>query len=387
MSELLIEIFSEEIPARMQLQAQVDFKTLWKASLDKKNACFENIETYVAPQRLVVCVTGLKPMTKGTKETRRGPKTNAPEAALAGFLKSTGKTKDQLTEKDGYFYAEISEVGKTVTELLPEMLNEVIDAMPWSKNMRWYNHQTKSMSKPWIRPVRSILCVYDSKPVTFNVIGFGIDTGTTTCGHRFLAPQSLAVTSFTDYKNQLEKMYVILDHLERQTMIKKLISDQAAAKGLQLKDDQGLLEEVAGLVDYPFAHLGQIEKKFMHLPDVVLSTSMKVHQKYFTIVDSKDQIAPFFGVVTNVPAKANDLTMLDGLERVLRARLADASFFYEADLKNDPESLTEKLNHITFYAKLGTLGHKVQRLIELMTQTDNTHHDFLLSLIKEPTND
>ncbi len=370
MSELLIEIFSEEIPARMQLQAQSDFKVLWKSALDKKNASFGSVETYVAPQRLVICVIGLEPMTKGTNETRRGPKTNAPEAALTGFLKSTGKTKDQLTEKDGYWYAEISESGKKITEFLPEMLDEVVDAMPWPKTMRWYNHQTKIMSKPWIRPVRSILCVYDSKPVNFNVAGFGVDTGGVTYGHRFLAPGVLTITSFADYKKQLEKSFVILDHLERQTMIKKMISDQAAAKGFKLKEDQGLLEEVAGLIDCPFAHLGKIEEKFMHLPDVVLSTSMKVHQKYFTIVDKDDQIAPFFGVVTNVPGKAGDSVMLDGLERVLRARLADASFFYEGDLKNGLESLVSKLDHIIFHAKLGTLGQKVQRLIELMPSTD-----------------
>jgi len=388
MSELLIEIFSEEIPARMQLQAESDFKTLWEAALTKKNASFGSIETYVAPQRLVVCVAGLESVTKGTNETRRGPKTTAPEAALAGFLKSTGKTKDQLTEKDGYFYAEISEPGKPITEFLPEMLNEVIDAMPWPKTMRWYNHQTKGMSKPWIRPVRSILCVYDGKPVNFNVAGFGVNASGTTRGHRFLAPGALTISSFSDYKKQLEKSFVILDHLERQTMIKKLISDQATVKGLQLKDDQGLLEEVAGLVDYPFAHLGKIEEKFMHLPDVVLSTSMKVHQKYFTIVDSKSEIAPFFGVVTNVPAKADDRTMLDGLERVLRARLADASFFYESD-KDTWGNNRNKLFKLIFHAKLGTAAGQVSRLEFLMETRDGRRaatlckSDLLTEMVRE----
>ncbi len=380
MSELLIEIYSEEIPARMQLQAQADFKSLWESALNKKNASFKNIETYVAPQRLVVYVNGLDGATKGTTETRRGPKTNAPETALAGFLKSTGKTKDQLSEKDGYWYAEISESGKDITKLLSEMLDEVIDSMPWPKTMRWYNHQTKSMSKSWIRPVRSILCVYDGKPVNFNVIGFGVDTGNVTYGHRFLAPDALAVTSFADYKNQLEKSFVILCHQDRQAMIKKLISEQTASKGLQLKEDQGLLEEVAGLVDYPFAHLGEINKDFIHLPGVVLSTSMKVHQKYFTIVDAKGDIAPFFGVITNVPAKANDRAMLDGLERVLRARLADASFFYEVDMKNDWRMKDIKLEHIVFHAKLGSLGQKVRRLEQLMTTGDGKRAAFLCKL-------
>jgi glycyl-tRNA synthetase beta chain len=375
MSELFVEIFSEEIPARMQLQAQADFKSLWENVLNKKNANFTSIQTYVAQQRLVVCVAGLGSSTNGTTETRRGPKTNAPDAALSGFLKSTGKTKDQLTEKDGYWYAEISETGKKITELLSEILNEVIDNMPWPKAMRWYNHQTKAMTKPWIRPVRSILCIYDGKPVSFNVVGFGLDTGNLTKGHRFLAPQALIVSSFADYKKQLEKAYVILDHQDRQTMIKELISDQAVAKGLKLKEDQSLLEEVAGLVDYPFAHLGKIEEKFMKLPDVVLSTSMRVHQKYFTIVNATGKIAPFFGVVTNVPGK--DQVMLDGLERVLRARLADAEFFYEADLKRGLESRWNLLSSVVFHEKLGNLQQKSFRLAELMSTEDEKRAAYL----------
>ncbi|MBY0462793.1 MAG: glycine--tRNA ligase subunit beta [Alphaproteobacteria bacterium] len=367
MTELLIEIYSEEIPARMQLQAQADFKELWIKALTEKNADFTDINTYVAPQRLTACITGLKGHTRGTEEVRRGPKTSAPEAALAGFLKSTGKTKDQLIQKDDYWYAELSQEGKPIQELLPEILSAVMDALPWPKTMRWYNHQTKGMSKPWIRPIRSILCVYDGKPVAFNVPDFGINTSNTTFGHRFLALKALTVTGFEDYKQQLEKAHVILDHKDRQAMIKQLITELAAAKGLVLKEDQGLLEEVAGLVDYPFAHLGKIEESFMHLPGVVMSTSMRVHQKYFTITDKNGNNAPFFGVVTNVPAKLDNHLMLDGLERVLRARLADAAFFYDVDMKSDFEGKAEKLDHIVFHAKLGSLGDKVRRLQNLMT--------------------
>lgn len=370
MTELLIEIYSEEIPARMQLKAQSDFKELWVKALTEKNADFIDIKTYVAPQRLTACITGLAAHTKGTEEVRRGPKTSAPEAALAGFLKSTGKTKDQLVQKDDYWYATLKEEGRPIEDLLPEMLAAVTDAMPWPKTMRWYNHQTKGMSKPWIRPVRSILCVYNQKTVTFNVPDFGVTTGNTTFGHRFLTPKALTVTSFEDYKNQLENAHVILDHKDRQTMIKQLITEKAAAKGLALREDQELLEEVAGLVDYPFAHLGKIEKTFMHLPGVVMSTPMRVHQKYFTITDKNRNNAPYFGVITNVSAKSDNHLMLDGLERVLRARLADAAFFYDVDMKSDFESKSTKLDHIVFHAKLGSLGDKVRRLERLMSSAD-----------------
>lgn len=370
MIELLIEIYSEEIPARMQLQAQADFRELWIKALTEKNATFKAVETYVAPQRLTARITDLAVNTQGTKELRRGPKASAPEAALAGFLKSTGKTKDQLIQKDEYWYAELNQEGKPIQELLPQILNEITDAMPWPKTMRWYNHQTKEMSKPWIRPIRSILCVYDGKPVVFNVPDFGINTSNTTFGHRFLAPKVLTITDFDDYKQQLEKAFVILDHQKRQEMIKALIVEQAAAKGLTLKEDQGLLEEVAGLVDYPFAHLGKIEESFMHLPDVVMSTSMRVHQKYFTIVYNNGLIAPFFGVITNVPAKPDNHLMLDGLERVLRARLSDAAFFYDVDTKSDFEGKVAKLDQIVFHAKLGSLGDKVRRLQNLMPSSD-----------------
>jgi len=366
MSELLLEIYSEEIPARMQLQAQADFKDLWAKGLAEKNAQFRAIDAYVGPQRLVVCVTDLAPKTQGTTEIRRGPKVGAPDAALAGFLKSTGKTKDQLTEKDGYWYAELVEQGRPIQDLLPEILDDVTGKMPWPKTMRWYNHQTKGMSKPWIRPIHSILCVYNQKPVTFNVPGFGVDASCTTRGHRFLAPSVLTVTSFADYKEQLEKSFVILDHLDRQKIIKDLISKEAASKDLCLKEDQNLLEEVAGLVDFPFVHLGVIEDRFMDLPSVVLSTSMRVHQKYFTITDKSGQIAPFFGLVTNVPAKPDNRLMLDGFERVLRARLSDAKFFYEVDLKRKLESNRSRLLNVVFHEKLGSLQQKVFRLEQLM---------------------
>eukprot|EP01037_Dinobryon_pediforme_P016146 gene16146-16324_t len=364
------EAWVQEIPARMQLQAQADFRELWIKALTEKNATFKAVETYVAPQRLTARITDLAANTQGTKEVRRGPRVSAPEAALAGFLKSTGKTKDQLIQKDEYWYAELNQEGKPIQELLHQILNEVMDAMPWPKTMRWYNHQTKGMSKPWIRPIRSILCVYDGKPVVFNVPDFGINTSNTTFGHRFLAPKALTITDFDDYKQQLEKAFVILDHQKRQEMIKALLVEQAAAKGLVMKEDQGLLEEVAGLVDYPFAHLGKIEESFMHLPGVVMSTSMRVHQKYFTIVDNNGPIAPFFGVITNVPAKPDNHLMLDGLERVLRARLSDAAFFYDVDTKSDFEGKIEKLDQIVFHAKLGSLGDKVRRLQNLMSSSD-----------------
>ncbi|MCX7337683.1 MAG: glycine--tRNA ligase subunit beta [Alphaproteobacteria bacterium] len=379
MNELLIEFYSEEIPARMQCQAEKDSKVLLESILTAQNASFQTVQSFIAPQRLTLCVSGLDEATKDIKESRRGPKVDAPVAAFQGFLKSVGQNQDQLIQKDGHWYADLAEPGKLLVEILPEVIGEFLDKMPWPKSMQWHNHQTNKRSKPWIRPLHSIVCVYQGRAVSFNISSLGLTTGNVTYGHRFLAPDAIMVTDFRDYQEKLAEAFVVVDRQDRQRDIYDRLGQMAAEKGLFIKDDPALLDEVSGLVDFPFVHIGRIEKEFMRLPDVVLSTSMRVHQKYFTLCDRHGKIAPFFGVVTNNPGGDGQL-MMAGFERVLRARLADASFFYDVDLKSPLESLVPKLDAIIFHIKLGSLGQKVERLCRLMTTDDGARAALLCKM-------
>jgi glycyl-tRNA synthetase beta chain len=365
MNELLLEFYSEEIPARMQLKAQQQAQELTVELLNSFGAVYEQVTSFVACQRLTICVQELEPLTQATNDSRRGPRIGAPEAALAGFAKITGCNQDQWQQKDGYWYAEILQVGQNISQLLPKLVTSFLDQFSWPKSMRWYNPQTKDFTRTWIRPIRSILCIYNGEPIKFKVEGLDIESSNQTYGHRFLAPNPITVKNFTDYRQQLEKALVILDHQERQKLIQESLNKQAAQLGLTVQWDQNLLEEVAGLVDYPFAHLGQIESEFMHLPAQVLSTSMRVHQKYFSLLKG-NQLAPYFGVISNVNPVNNE-SMMSGYERVLRARLSDAAFFFEVDTRASLETLVPKLDHIIFHAKLGNLGQKVKRLQNLIT--------------------
>lgn len=368
MQELLIEIFSEEIPARMQLQAGLDAKEIFTNLLNDHGASFKSVHTYVAPQRLVVHVEELAPTTATKTESRRGPKVGAPDAALQGFLKSTGLTQHDLAQENGYWVAHLDTVGQAIQAVMPVLLHGFLDAMPWPKSMRWYNPRTKAFTRPWVRPIRSILCVYAGNAVTFDVDGLNMTTGNTTKGHRFLAPETFSVTSFSDYKQKLENAYVILDHTERQKKIEEQLTAMCGEKGLVWQEDKGLLEEVAGLVDFPFVNIGNIEQTFMKLPTVVLSTSMKVHQKYFTLTTKTGAGAPYFAVATNVAVPSPTSHMMQGLEKVLRARLNDGLFFYDLDQKTPLESLVPKLDAVTYHQKLGSVGHKVKRLETLVPQ-------------------
>ena len=375
MNELFLEIYSEEIPARMQLDAQRQAQELIAKLLTAQGAVYQTAEVFVAPQRLTICVNRLEPVTQSTTETRRGPRVGAPEAALTGFSKSTGLNQNQWQQREGYWYAEITQAGQAVTEILPQFVTAFLDQFSWPKSMRWYNPETSVFTRPWIRPIRSIVCVYNQQSVQFKIPGLNLITDNKTVGHRFLAPQSLEVKNFAGYRQRLREAWVILDHQERQDIIVKNLADQAVQLGLSVQENQPLLEEVAGLVDYPFVHIGKIDQQFMHLPAQVLSTSMRVHQKYFSLLKG-DKLAPYFGVVTNVNP-ADNREMMSGYERVLKARLSDAAFFYQTDSNASLVSLVPKLDSIIFHAKLGSLGQKVQRLQTLMTTADGKRAAFL----------
>lgn len=373
MNELLLEFYSEEIPARMQLSAQTQAQKLIAELLKSFGAVYGQVQTFIACQRLTIYVQGLEPLTQETKETRRGPRISAPEVALTGFAKSIGLNQERWEQKDDYWYAEILQPGQNIPSLLPKIVNEFLDQFSWPKSMRWYNSETSSFTRSWIRPIRSILCVYNGEPVRFKVEGLTVETGNQTYGHRFLTSAPLTIKNFADYQQQLKHAFVILDHQERQAIIKKELDQQAAELGITVQWDQTLLEEVSGLVDYPFVHLGKIEQDFMHLPKQVLSTSMRVHQKYLTLLKG-DELAPYFGMVSNVNPTDS---MISGYERVLRARLSDAVFFFQVDTKDHLEKLVSKLDAIIFHAKLGSLGQKVKRLQNLMTTDHGKRAAFL----------
>lgn len=366
MAEFLFEILSEEIPARMQLRAADEMKKMMGEELQANGLSFTRVETYITPRRLVTVVSNLAESTSGTIEERRGPKIGAPEAALQGFLKSTGLSLEACEQRDGYYYARIETKPRQTHDLLPEVIQTIFAKFVWPKSMFW-TLENGNNSQNWVRAIRSVLTVFNNKPLSFELPSLGLKTDNKSVGHRFLAPASFEVTSFVDYRAKVEKAFVTLDHQERQTRIWEGLEALAHQKGLSVQPDEALLQEVAGLVEYPVPLLGQIDAQFMKLPGPVLSTSMRVHQKYFTVLNDQGEIAPYFGVVANMPAADQGAKMIGGYERVLRARLSDAEFFYHHDVKIPLEEFASKLKNRIFQAKLGTLYQKTERLVALMS--------------------
>lgn len=357
MSEFLTELLCEEIPARMQLQAAADLKDHFEKQLKEHALDFKAIHTYVTPRRLVAVIEGLAEATRSSTEERRGPKAGAPDAAMQGFLKSSGVSLEQCEQRDGYWWATRHILAQPARAILPTIIEAIIANFNWPKTMRWAGSDLA-----WVRPMRGILALLDGEVLPFTIKDVGLISGNTTVGHRFLAPQSFAVTSFADYREKLKKAFVILDHQERQRLIVDHLEQLGAKLQLTMQPDTRLLEEVAGLVEFPQPLLGTIEQQFMALPAPVLRTSMRVHQKYFTFNDVAGKIAPYFGFVANTIPSDDGQLMRQGYERVLRARLSDAQFFYHNDKEIPLEQQLEKLNNIIFHAKLGTLAARVSRL-------------------------
>ncbi len=360
--ELLIEFFSEEIPARFQKKAIKDSEITFKKILDEYGAIYKKVSTYVSTRRITIHVEQISPKTKEFSEKKRGPRISAPENAINGFLRSNNMSKEDLFEQDGYFYLNVETKCKDIRTIIKDMIEDFIANMPWQKSMRWYIESQKELSAFWVRPIRSIMCLYEGSPIEVHIDSVGIATCDYTFGHRFLSKDKIRVFDFEDYKHKLEKNYVILDYFKKRNLIELELVQNAAAMGLCLTYDEGLLEEVAGLVEYPFIHIGAIDEKFMKLPNVVLSTSMKVHQKYFTLTYPDSVIAPFFGTVTNVPGTK---VMYEGLDRVLRARLSDAQFFYKEDTDATLETFTQRLSNVVFHEKLGSMAQKIDRMMSV----------------------
>ena len=370
MPDLLIELFSEEIPARMQAKAADDLKRMVTDGLVEAGLTYASAGAFHTPRRLALSVEGLTAASRDTVEERKGPRTDAPEKALEGFLRSTGLTRDQLEirdEKKGQaYFARITHEGRSAQAIVAEVLDAAIRNFPWPKSMRWGAGDLR-----WVRPLHSILCILTDEqgaqvvPMQIE----GIEAGAATRGHRFMGPDAFTVSSFEDYETKLKRARVMLRAEERAETIWSEASSQAFAQGLALVEDRGLLDEVSGLVELPVVLMGEIGEEFLDLPPEVLQTSMKEHQKFFSVRDPRSGKITRFVTVANIETPDHGATILAGNGKVLAARLSDAKFFWENDLRiveaGGLEAMVEGLSNVTFHNKLGSQSARIARIAAL----------------------
>jgi glycyl-tRNA synthetase beta chain len=369
MPDLLLELFSEEIPARMQGKASEDLKRLVTDALVEAGLTYASAGAYATPRRLTLTLEGLTAESPTVTEERKGPRVDAPEKALEGFLRSTGLTRDQLEARDDkkgqVWFASITKPGRPAAEIVAEVVPHVIRNFPWPKSMRW-----GAGSLRWVRPLHSILCIL-SDEAGASVVPFdvdGITSGDTTEGHRFMAPGRFTVTSFDDYDAKLRAAKVVLSAQARADAIWHDATTLAFAAGLEVVDDKGLLAEVAGLVEWPVVLMGEIGADFLDLPPEVLQTSMKEHQKFFSVRDAKSGRIERFVTVANRETADEGATILAGNQKVLSARLSDAKFFWENDLRVAKAGMgdwQEALKTVTFERRLGSVADRVERIAAL----------------------
>lgn len=365
-SELLIELLCEEIPAGMQANAREDFARLFTQQLNAAGLQYTSIKTYSTPRRLTLVVEDLQTIQEDILEERRGPRVGAPDQAVQGFLASVGlkdisQCEIRATDKGEFYFANIHKKGQNTAVLLPKILEKVIDTFVWPKSMRWAHN-----SKTWIRPLRSILCVFGGKVVPGEIsLGTNIlEFQNSTVGHRFHAPNPFQVSDWSDYKQKLNIAKVIIDHEERKAAIQRDAEKIATEFGATLREDIGLLEEVTGLVEWPVILHGEIDHNFMDLPVEVLITSMRVNQRYFT-AEKDGKLVPYFIFASNIEATDGGNAIVIGNQRVLSARLSDAKFFYEQDKMHSLAVHANGLATTVFHADLGSMADKVERLESL----------------------
>ncbi|MDF1709723.1 MAG: glycine--tRNA ligase subunit beta [Paracoccaceae bacterium] len=367
MPDLLIELFSEEIPARMQTRAAEDLRKLVTNGLVEAGLTYAGAATFSTPRRLTLAIEGLLANSPTLREERKGPRVDAPEQAIEGFLRGAGLTRDQLEEREvgkaRVFFAVVEKPGRPAAEIVAEVLDSTIRNFPWPKSMRW-----GAGSLRWVRPLQSILCILTTEagaevvPLTLD----GITAGNTTEGHRFMGKGRFSVTSFDDYAAKLKQNRVILDPAARADAIWAEATNQAFANGLEVVEDAGLLAEVAGLVEWPVVLMGAIDDAFLGLPPEVLQTSMKEHQKFFSVRNPKTGRIERFITVANIETRDHGATILAGNQKVLFARLSDARFFWDNDLRTVKtkglEGMAAGLSSVTFHNKLGSQADRVARI-------------------------
>lgn len=372
MSEFLLEIFSEEIPARMQVQAAEDIKNIIAKGMKENNLSFDEIKAHSTPRRIIIVVDGLPKKQEDMTIEKRGPRTDAPEKAVEGFLRANGLSSTDACEKrempkgEFWFYVN-QQKGLETKVILADILDNMFKTFVWPKSMRW-----KTSEKAWVRPMHSIIAILDKDPIPFTYEAGGkeepIKAGNITIGHRFLANKEIKVKDFADYKAKLKKAYVLIDREDRKEIIVEQANKLAAKENLQVKEDAALLEEVIGLVEWPVPLICSFEEDFLEVPSEVLLSTMKKDQKYLGLIDSDGKLSNRFVVIANTITTDKGAMVINGNEKVVRARLSDAKFFWDQDKKHSLESRNPRLAEITFHKKLGTVFDKVTRVEKLSTQ-------------------
>jgi glycyl-tRNA synthetase beta chain len=360
MSQLLVELFSEEIPARMQANAARDLERMARERLTAAGLTPSSLTAFAGPRRLTLLVEGL-PIAQGdASEEVKGPRVGAPPQAMEGFLRKTGLTQDQLSERDGVYFATLTKTGGPTTAIVAATVDEIVRGFPWPKSMRWGSGTLR-----WVRPLKRIVCLFDGAVVPFEIDG--IQSGDMTEGHRFMGDGlPFRVSDFDSYSDGLTNHFVVLDAAARKATIKALAEKICADKALELVEDEGLLDEVSGLAEWPVPILGDMDPAFLDLPPEVIRTSMRTHQKYFAVRDpATGKLAPHFVTVANNAAADGGKIIALGNAKVLSARLSDARFFWDEDIKAGFDAWLGKLDGVTFHAKLGTMAQRVERIVAL----------------------
>ncbi len=377
MPDLLLELFSEEIPARMQAKAAEDLRRMVTDKLVAEGLVYEGAKAFSTPRRLALTVHGIPARQPDLKTERRGPKVGAPDAAVQGFLKATGlksldEAKIQRDPKGDFYIGLIEKPGRDAIDVLAEILPVIIRTFPWPKSMRWGARSGKPGSLNWVRPLHASTATFGLETEEPDVVKFevdGIETGQTTYGHRFMAPDAISVRRFEDYEAKLLDAKVVLDPERRKDAILTDAKQLAFAQGFELVEDQNLLDEVTGLVEWPVVLMGSFEQEFLATPAEVIRATIRNNQKCFVVRDPKTgKLANKFILVANIEATDGGATIIAGNERVIRARLSDAKFFYETDLKTKLEERLPKFEQIVFHEKLGTQAERIKRIEHLAAE-------------------
>jgi glycyl-tRNA synthetase beta chain len=362
-SDFLLELLSEEIPARMQAGARNALARLFAECTGEAGLTTGAISVHSTPRRLVLIARDVAEATEASREEIKGPRTSAPPQALDGFLRKTGLTREQLEERDGVFFAVVERQGRPAADILAEAVKRIVADFPWPKSMRWGQESSNPGSLRWVRPLHGIVAILGESIVPIEIDG--IASGARTVGHRFHHPGPITIGGAADYVEKLRACHVIVDQDERERLVREQAEAAAAAAGLKLLPDEGLVVENAGLTSWPVPLLGQFDAEFLDVPREVIVLTMRTNQKYFACTDASGGLAPAFVCVANVEAKDGGEAIVEGNRRVLAARLADARFFWEQDLKVPLEEQAAKLDGIVFHEKLGTVADKVDRVAKL----------------------
>jgi glycyl-tRNA synthetase beta chain len=374
MPDLLLEFFSEEIPARMQAKAADDLRKLVTDRLVEQGLVYEGAKAFATPRRLTLSVHGLPAKSPDVKEERKGPKVGAPDQAIAGFVKAAGlksisEAKVQQDKKGDFYVAVVERAGRPAIDVIKDVLHATIATFPWPKSMRWGAQSAAPGSLSWVRPLHSIVATFGPETEEPEVIALnigGVKGGDETRGHRFMAPATIKVKRFDDYVASLEKAKVVLDPARRREIILTDARNLAFAQGFELVEDEGLLNEAAGLVEWPVVLMGSFDKAFLSIPDEVIRATIRNNQKCFVLRDPQTaKLVNKFILVANEEASDGGKQIVAGNERVIRARLSDAKFFYETDLKTKLEARLPKFEHIVFHEKLGTQAERIARIVAL----------------------